>query len=72
VRDEPPAQRNGRCCENCDIAPLASKEDEVRSGEDAIRQLGSMPLGVMPYAVDPEAADRPWNVSERLIGSTIQ
>jgi hypothetical protein len=27
-----------------------------------------MSLGVMHYAVDPEAADRLWNLSEQLLG----
>jgi hypothetical protein len=26
-----------------------------------------MPLGVMPYAVNPEAADRLWRLSEQLL-----
>ncbi len=62
----------GVYCENCDIAPLVSKENEAKRSDDAIRQVGSMPLGVMPYAVDSELADRLWNLSERLTGSTIQ
>ena len=28
--------------------------------------------GVMPYAVDPELADRLWELSERLVGQTVQ
>lgn len=62
----------GVYCENCDIAPLVRKADEARRSDDAIRRVGSMPLGVMSYAVDPEAADRLWNLSERLTGSSIQ
>ncbi len=53
----------GVYCQNCDIAPLV---DEAKRSNDAIRQVGSMPLGVMPYAVDPEAADRLWSLSEHL------
>jgi NAD(P)-dependent dehydrogenase (short-subunit alcohol dehydrogenase family) len=34
----------------------------------AIRQVGSMSLGVMSYAVDPGAADRLWRLSEQLLG----
>ena len=48
----------GVYCQDCDIAPLVSDE--------ANRQVGSLPLGVMPYAVDPEAADRLWRLSEQL------
>jgi hypothetical protein len=33
----------------------------------AIGLGSSMPLGVMPYAVDSDAADRLWRLSERLI-----
>jgi hypothetical protein len=63
----------GVYCENCDIAPLVPKEHEANSSIDApsrfpqaIHQVGSMPLGVMPYAVNPEAADRLWRLSEQL------
>lgn len=51
----------GVCCENSDIAPPVPKEDEANRSSDAIRRVGSKPLGVMPYAVDPEAADRLWS-----------
>jgi NAD(P)-dependent dehydrogenase (short-subunit alcohol dehydrogenase family) len=56
----------GVYCENCDIAPLvpaAAQEDP------AIKLFGSTPLGVMPYAVDPEAASRLWDLSTRLTGA---
>lgn len=56
----------GLYCENCDIAPLLSSEAEARGHSDSTRRTGS--LGVMPYAVDPEAADRLWALSERLLG----
>jgi hypothetical protein len=54
----------GIYCQDCDIAPLVS--DEVKRSNNATRQVGSIPLGVMPYAVDPEAADRLWRLSEHL------
>jgi NAD(P)-dependent dehydrogenase (short-subunit alcohol dehydrogenase family) len=64
----------GVYCENCDIAPLVPKEHEANSSIDApsrfpqaIHRVGSMPLGVMPYAVNPEAADRLWRLSEQLL-----
>jgi len=63
----------GVYCENCDIAPLVPKEHETSSSVDAIsrfshaiREVGSMPLGVMPYAVDPESAERLWSLSQQL------
>jgi hypothetical protein len=55
--------------------PLVPKEYETKGSKDpleqhgdAIRKVGSMSLGVMHYAVDPEAADRLWNLSEQLLG----
>jgi NAD(P)-dependent dehydrogenase (short-subunit alcohol dehydrogenase family) len=53
--------RGGVYCQNSDIAPLVSEEL-------AVNQLGSMALGVMPHAVDPQAADRLWRLSEQLLG----
>jgi hypothetical protein len=54
-------------CENSDIAPLVSKEVEARRDDPSIRRTGSPALGVMPYAVDPEAAGRLWSLSEELL-----
>ncbi|MFJ5533016.1 hypothetical protein [Streptomyces sp. NPDC093261] len=51
----------GVYCENCDISPLVTG-----AGEAAWRAGAEMP-GVLPYAVDAEAATRLWDVSERLI-----
>ena len=34
----------------------------------AIRQVGSKPVCVMPYATDPEADDRLWCLNEQLTG----
>lgn len=50
----------GVYCENCDISPVVSPE-----GEAEWRAEPGQP-GVLPYAVDPEAAARLWEVSERL------
>jgi len=58
----------GVYCENSDIAPLVPEKDETNRNSDAIRRVGSMALGVMPYAVDPVAADRLWSLSEQLLG----
>jgi NAD(P)-dependent dehydrogenase (short-subunit alcohol dehydrogenase family) len=54
----------GAYCDDCDIAPLVPEEYEAHA---ATRQFGSKSLGVMRYAVDPEAADRLWTLSERLL-----
>ena len=60
----------GVYCENCDIAPLVGTKDEANRTSEAIRQVGSRPLGVMPYAVDPSAAARLWTLSEQLTGTS--
>jgi NAD(P)-dependent dehydrogenase (short-subunit alcohol dehydrogenase family) len=57
----------GVYCENCDIAPLVSTEDQANRNNPAIRRTNSFSLGVMPYAVDPEAAERLWSLSEQLV-----
>ncbi|MCL6459453.1 MAG: SDR family NAD(P)-dependent oxidoreductase [Gorillibacterium sp.] len=51
----------GVYCDNSDIAPLVHEEL-------AANQFGSMALGVMPHAVDPQAATRLWSLSEQLLG----
>ena len=54
----------GVYCENCDIARVEDEKATARGElEGAARQTG-----VMPYAVDPEAARRLWSLSERLSG----
>ena len=50
----------GVYCQDCDIAPLVSETNFAA-------QLGSLPLGVLPYAVDPEAANRLWDLSQLLL-----
>jgi NAD(P)-dependent dehydrogenase (short-subunit alcohol dehydrogenase family) len=54
----------GVYCENNDIAVLESADTATgwKIG-DSLRRGG-----VMPYAVDPEAADRLWSLSEQLLG----
>src|SRR5262249_33486442 len=49
----------GVYCENCDIAPLADQNAMENSG--GLPQRDQLTGGVMPYAVDAEAADRLWN-----------
>jgi NAD(P)-dependent dehydrogenase (short-subunit alcohol dehydrogenase family) len=58
----------GAYCENTDIAPLHLPDDETGRRDSAARGTGT--LGVMPYAVDPEAAARLWSLSEELLGSS--
>jgi NAD(P)-dependent dehydrogenase (short-subunit alcohol dehydrogenase family) len=54
----------GVYCQNSDIAPLVS--DSL-----AANPIGSMALGVMPHAVDLDAADRLWSLSEQLTGVAL-
>jgi len=61
----------GAYCENCDIAPLRH-EQETPEGENATAKLAGAArrigtLGVMPYAVDPKAAEHLWALSEQLV-----
>jgi NAD(P)-dependent dehydrogenase (short-subunit alcohol dehydrogenase family) len=62
--------KGGVYCENSDIAPLIPVEQEEEMRKTS-RQMGSRPLGVFPYAVDPEIASRLWALSERLTGVQI-
>jgi len=50
------------------IAPLVPNEDAASPRNDAARPVRSIALGVMPYAVDLEAAVRLWTLSEQLLG----
>jgi NAD(P)-dependent dehydrogenase (short-subunit alcohol dehydrogenase family) len=50
----------GVYCENCDVSPLVTEADE------AAWRAGSELPGVLSYAVDPVAAARLWEISERL------
>jgi NAD(P)-dependent dehydrogenase (short-subunit alcohol dehydrogenase family) len=51
----------GVYCQDSDIAPVVSETM-------AANPFGSLPLGVMPHAVDRLAADRLWGLSEQLLG----
>jgi NAD(P)-dependent dehydrogenase (short-subunit alcohol dehydrogenase family) len=61
------AGMGGAYCENSDIAPPVSKEVAANPGDVSTRKVGSLALGVMPYAIDPEAAQRLWTMSEQLL-----
>ena len=50
----------GLYAQDCDIAPLVDMSGAVNI------DFGSPPLGVMPYAVDHDTADRLWALSEGL------
>ncbi|GGA25621.1 SDR family NAD(P)-dependent oxidoreductase [Paenibacillus physcomitrellae] len=53
----------GVYCENVEVAPLISLD-----GDNDTEDIQSTRLpGVMPYAVDPEEADRLWELSQRLV-----
>lgn len=51
--------------ENCDISRIESAENKWNIGDS------KSITGVMYYAVDPENADRLWELSEQLTGTTI-
>jgi NAD(P)-dependent dehydrogenase (short-subunit alcohol dehydrogenase family) len=62
------AGMGGVYCENCEVSRLVPEEDLAAfSRHDSTRLVG-----VMPYAVDPEAASRLWLLSERLTGATVE
>lgn len=62
------AGMGGLYCENCDVAPLVDRAIEAAPTEDGSRKFASRALGVMPYAVDAEAAERLWGLSKELLG----
>jgi NAD(P)-dependent dehydrogenase (short-subunit alcohol dehydrogenase family) len=51
--------------QNSDIAPIESTD--VPADPDIAAELLEMTVGVMGYAVDPESAQRLWELTERLI-----
>jgi NAD(P)-dependent dehydrogenase (short-subunit alcohol dehydrogenase family) len=56
------ASRGGEYCENCDVAPPVGDNPPPR-------QTDWKPNGVFAYAVDRDAAERLWTVSEQLLRS---
>lgn len=54
----------GVYCENCDVAPVESRDTK---SDWTIEDSWQAP-GVMRYAIDPEAAERLWRLSEELLG----
>ena len=63
------AGMGGLYCENSDVSPLIVTENkEIGTSWGGVR-MAERPtgaLGVYPYAVDPDAAERLWVLSERL------
>ncbi len=58
----------GVYCENCEVArPVSPEEVANWSLGDSTRKVG-----VLAHAIDPEAAERLWGLSERLTGSAIR
>ena len=62
------AGMGGVYCENNEISPLLTTHDE---SVDVMTGRVETAVGVMDYAVDPQLANRLWNLSEQLTGSTI-
>lgn len=51
--------------ENNDISPVIElPEPKILQ---ALVESGETPVGVVPHAVDPDAAERLWRLSERLL-----
>lgn len=65
------AGMGGLYCENSDVSPLIVTENkEIGTSWGAVR-MAERPtgaLGVYPYAIDPDAAERLWVLSEKLTG----
>jgi NAD(P)-dependent dehydrogenase (short-subunit alcohol dehydrogenase family) len=57
--------QGGVYCENVDIATVSSKNPNGMTINDLKDDKG-----VMPYAIDPDAAQRLWTLSEKLTGAT--
>jgi NAD(P)-dependent dehydrogenase (short-subunit alcohol dehydrogenase family) len=57
-------KKGGVYCENVDIASISRKDP----GHMSINDLKD-DKGVIPYAIDPNAAHRLWELSEKLVGS---
>jgi NAD(P)-dependent dehydrogenase (short-subunit alcohol dehydrogenase family) len=53
--------KGGVFCMNCDVAPLIHDFS-----------LGQTLTGVLPHAIDPEFAERLWDLSEQMTGVTFQ
>lgn len=60
----------GVYCENCDISPVTI-DDKAKGGNDVSKRAPSKAFGVFPYAIDPAAAARLWEVSEVLTGARL-
>ncbi len=57
----------GVYCENGDISPVTT-EEQARRNNDILDRTASKAFGVLPYAIDPLAAERLWVLSEQLTG----
>jgi NAD(P)-dependent dehydrogenase (short-subunit alcohol dehydrogenase family) len=61
------ADIGGVYCENVDVAGIVPPEERTNFGpDDSTRKVG-----VMPHAIDPVAAGRLWEVSDKLIARRI-
>ncbi len=58
------ADKGGVYCENCDISPLAPDSNTRIEQPAELMHLG----GVLSYAIDPQAAQRLWEMSETMLG----
>jgi hypothetical protein len=63
--------KGGVYCEDVDIAPITQKTSGNTNIKDSASGSG-IKGGVMPYATDPEAAHRLWELSEKLTGTFLE
>jgi len=61
----------GVYCEDCDVAMAAAAEEPPADGQEGPRLTTAAFTGVMPYAIDPDIAERLWAVSARLAGVSL-
>ena len=62
--------KGGVYCEDVDIAPIAASASGTTNINNSASGSG-IKGGVMPYAIDPEAAHRLWELSEKLTSSIL-
>lgn len=68
------AGMGGVYCENCDVSPLIETENKeigTSWGNVRMAERPTGALGVYPYAVDPDAAEKLWVLSEKLTGINL-
>jgi NAD(P)-dependent dehydrogenase (short-subunit alcohol dehydrogenase family) len=63
------AGAGGVYCEDCDIAQVAPPDDSAAREQARAGLTTTYMTGVMPYAIDPEDAERLWAASAQMVGA---